>query len=359
MPQGVLSALLIVLITPLAFGQQQQPKTWEYAGRGQWAQTTPAKPATTQPNTPAPQLNDAQNLLDRGKYKQAFQTAVDWVVAHKDHPQRDRGLFIIAQALYGYGDRIKAYYYLDELLDEYPDSDYYYRALEGQYKIADQYLRGYKRRFLRVPTFHAYDEAIEMLYRIQNRSPGSPLAERSLLRTADFYFADRQYDFAADTYAAYLRSYPRSPNASHARLRQAFSSYAQFRGPKFDATPVIDAREQLRSVIALDPKLAAEENIPSLLAQIDRDLAKKLYYTADFYRRTRAPEGAVYTYRYLARAYPDVPESALAREALKTMPQWALVQTPEPAITPGFAPGSPPSETPQVIPNAPKTRQLQ
>jgi len=29
------------------------------------------------------------------------------------------------------------------------------------------------------------------------------------------------------------------------RLRQAYSMYAQFRGPKFDATPAIDAREQL------------------------------------------------------------------------------------------------------------------
>jgi outer membrane protein assembly factor BamD (BamD/ComL family) len=48
-----------------------------------------------------------------------------------------------------------------------------------------------------IPAFHAYDEAVEMLYRIQQRSPGSQLAERALLRTANYYFSDQQYDFAA------------------------------------------------------------------------------------------------------------------------------------------------------------------
>ena len=120
----------------------------------------------------------------------------------------------------------------------------------------------------------AYDEAIEMLYRIQNRSPGSPLSERAMLRTADYYFSDRQYDFAGDTYAAYVRTYPRAPKFHAARLRRAISHYAQFRGPQLDATPIIDAREQFRSLMVTDRELAEEENIPALLQQIDRDLAR-------------------------------------------------------------------------------------
>jgi outer membrane assembly lipoprotein YfiO len=198
--------------------------------------------------------------------------------------------------------------------------------------------------------FHAYDEAIEMLYRIQARSPGSQLAEKALLRTANYYYSDQQYDFAADTYAAYLRTYPRSPLVPRIKLRYAFSQYAQFRGPRFDATPVIDAREQLREVIGNYPALAREENIPDLVEQLDRNLARKLYWTADFYRRTNEPRGAVYTYKYLEKAYPQTPEAAKAKKEITRLPAWAIASTPEPAVGAGYAPASPLQELPRSLP---------
>jgi outer membrane protein assembly factor BamD (BamD/ComL family) len=193
-----------------------------------------------------------------------------------------------------------------------------------------------------------------MLFRIQHRSPGSQLAERALLRTANYYYHDEQYDFAADTYAHYLRSYPRSPITPRVRLRQAYSMYAQFRGPKFDATPAIDAREQLRELIAQYTALAKEENLPELVQQIDRTLAQKLFVTADFYRRTKEPVGAAYTYRYVAKAYPDSAEAKQAEAALRELPQWAVAAAPDPAITPGYAPGTPPS-APRITPAAART----
>lgn len=353
------------LFTALIFGSvaasiasAAEPKTWEMSGRDQWQQVNVPAARATQPTSAAahvPTLDRVEQLLRDKQHRPARKLAIDWVVAHRDHPQRDRGLFLVAQALYQYGNRIRAFYYLDELMDTYPESAYYGPALELQFQIADRYLRGYKRRFLGVPVFHAYDEAVEMLFRIQHRSPGSPLAERALLRTANFYYHDEQYDFAADTYAAYLRRYPRSPITPRVRLRQAYSMYAQFRGPRFDATPAIDAREQLRELIVQYRDLAAEENLPQLVAEIDRTLAKKLFVTADFYQRTNEPLGAAYTYRYVVKAYPDTEEARRAAVALRELPQWAVNAAPDPAITRGYAPGTPPT-SPRIVPNASQER---
>ncbi|MEA2708127.1 MAG: hypothetical protein QOF78_728 [Phycisphaerales bacterium] len=327
-----------------------EPKTWEMSGRYQWQPVnTPSTQSTTAEVASARALDRVEELLRAKHDRAAKKIAIDWVRANPNHPQRDRALFLIAQSLYQYGNRIRAFYYLDELMDEYPGSSFYGLALEKQYQIADDYLKGYKRRFFGVPAFHAYEEAVEMLFRIQHRSPGSQLAERAMLRTANFYYHDGQYDFAADTYAAYLRSYPRSPITARVRLRQAYSVYAQFRGPKFDATPAIDAREQLRELIAQYPQMAADEQIPQLVEQIDRTLARKLFVTADFYRRTRQPLGAAYTYRYVAKAYPNSEESRQAELALKDLPAWALQNVPEPALTPGYAPGTPPTG-PRIVP---------
>jgi outer membrane protein assembly factor BamD (BamD/ComL family) len=338
----LLAAMMAAVFLVTANVARAEPKTWQLASGGDWPQVeVPTSQAADAPN---PTLDRVELLLQDSQNRSAEKAAVQWVVSHKQHPQRARGLFLIARALYQYGNRVRAFYYLDELLDDYPDSPYYYPALEMQYQIADAYLKGYKRRFLRIPMFHAEDEGIEMLYRIQQRSPGSPLAERALLRTANYYYNDQQYDFAADTYGAYLRTYPRSPASARVKLRQAYSMYAQFRGLRFDATPMIDAREQLREVVAQHEDLAAQENIPTLLEQIDRNLARKLYVTAGFYRRTHQPRGAAYTYRYIEKAYPTTPEAQKASVALKALPAGSLNDVPEPAITPDYGPGSPQEE---------------
>lgn len=322
-----LAALTVVLIVSGAYGA---PKTWEYSGSGTWRQVADSRQASTAPAND-PTLDRVEALLQQGRNKDAENLALDWFKGHRSSPLTDRALMLMAQAMYQYGDRIKAYYYLDELLDEHPESTLYAAALQKQFDIADKYLKGYKMRWLGVPMFRADDEAVEMLYRIQQRSAGSPIAEKALLRTADYYFADRQYDLAEDAYAVFLQRFPRSPEIPRARLKQAFSSYAQFHGPRFEVAPAMDAREQMNTIIRMHPDIAERENLPSLVEEIDRALARKMYLTADFYRRTHEARAAAYTYTYLTRAYPNSDEARQAQAQLRKLPQWAL-NFPQPKV---------------------------
>ena len=251
-------------------------------------------------------------------------------------------MYLLGQANIAYGDRIQAFYDFDELLDLYPDSKLFNPALQRQYEIADAYLNGYKLRFLGVPMFSAEDEAIEMLYRIQQRSPGSPLAEKALLRTGDYYYRSSQFDLAGDVYAVFVHSYPRGPEVPRVRLRQAFSYYAQFRGLKFDATPMIDAREQLVTIMNEYPKLAEEENLAPVIARIDTTFARKIYLTGDFYVRTHEPKAAAYQFRYLIKTYPNSTEAADAKKALAKLPASALTP-PLPPDAAGYGPATAPS----------------
>jgi outer membrane assembly lipoprotein YfiO len=330
--------ILLLVLGPAirsAAAQTTRAQTWEYFGAGQWRQS--AAPATTQP-VEVPALDAVERDLDQRHFKAAEKASIAWALANKEHLQRDRGLYLIARSLMGRGDYIKAFYYLDELMDTYPESTWFARAIQLQFDIADALLDGYRRRFLGMPIVGGEEDGIEMLFRVQNRSPGSPVAEQALLRTGDFYFANRDYDFAEDAYAHYLNQYPRSPSIPQVRLRRALSSLAQFRGVEFDATPLVDAREQLRAVMVMHPELAEQESIPQMLQRIDRSLAAKLVATGDFYRRTRQPGAAVYTYRYLVSVYPGTPEAAAARAQLAGMPSSAL-QEPEPGMASQDLPG--------------------
>ncbi len=292
---------------------------------GQWVDV--AAPTTQVVSDPA--LDQIESLIKSRRFSAAMKRAVEWLKANPHSPAHDRGLYLEAQALFGYGDRIKSFYYCDELMDEHPESRLFYPALALQYKIADAYLLGYKQRWLGIPMFSGSDEAVEMLFRIQARSPGSPLAEQALLRTADYYYANEDYDFAADTYGAYVRQYPRSPNVPRALLRQSYAYLAQFSGLHYDATPVINARAELMQLAAEYPDLAEEEHLPELLKRIDRTLAQKIYAQGNFYERTNQPRAAAYTYKYLVKNYGQTPAGAQAQGRLAKLPQWAL-NTPEP-----------------------------
>lgn len=330
----ILPAILLVSATS-ASAQPTTAPAWELRDGGRWQRVE-------EPTAPPIQDETLDHIEEMIKAKQgvpAKKIAVAWLKLNKDSPARDRGIYLLGQANSLIGDRIMAFYNFDEVLDRYPGSRYYYPALERQFDIADQYLKGYKRKFFGIPMIAAKSEATEMLYRIQQRAPGSPIAEKALLRAADYYYSESDFDIAADTYAAYIRSYPRSPLIARVRLRQAFSALAQFRGIKFDATPVLDARQQLMDLAAAYPVIADEENIPAIIYRIDSALAKKLFDTADFYRRTHKPAASAYHYRLLIKTYPDSPEAKAAEAKLAKLPADAQ----RPADPPTTQPASPTS----------------
>jgi outer membrane protein assembly factor BamD (BamD/ComL family) len=76
-----------------------------------------------------------------------------------------------------------------------------------------------------------------------------------------------------------------------------------------------------------------------VIEKIDATFAAKLYNMADFYRRTKKYDAAVYTYRLLMETYPGSPESRSAQKWLTKMPASALA-TPHPPEGVGYIPAS-------------------
>jgi outer membrane assembly lipoprotein YfiO len=279
-------------------------------------------------------LERAGQLVANNNNVAAKKVLVPWLKREQNSPLRDRALYLLGLANYQYGDRIRSFYNFDELMDKHPDSKYFYPALERQYAIADAFLTGYKRRFIGLALLSAEDEAVEMLFRIQQRSPGSPLAEKALKRTGDYYYADAQYDLAADAYQAFIDRYRRSPEIPQVRLRKAFAELAQFRGTRFDPTPVINARTSLEELAIDYPALAQQENVGAVIDRIDAALARKVYQNAQFYERTNEPRAAAYNYQYLIKNYPRSAEAQRAQADLARLPESARANAVAPTSKP-------------------------
>jgi outer membrane assembly lipoprotein YfiO len=306
-----------------------EPQTIELRGGRYWETV---KSPTTAPVTDET-LDRVGQLLESNNPDAAKKMVLNWIKLNKQHPLRDRAVYLLGLANYQRGDRMGAFYNFEEVMDVYPESKYFYPSLDKQYQIADAFLSGYKRRVFLFLKFGAEEEAIEMMYRIQQRSPGSPLAEKALKRTADYYYADAQYDLAADAYQAFIERYRRSPEVPQAKVKRAFAMLAQFTGTKFDPTPVINARTALEEIASDYPELARQENVAAVIERIDGALARKVWQNTQFYMRTREPRAAAYNCRYLIKNYPNSPEAGQAKELLASLPA-SLQAGPEPTSKP-------------------------
>lgn len=309
----------------LALGQATGRQSFTLTPDGEWQQLeTPTPPA---PDTPQddgstlrdPQLSAIAELVRRGDFDRSKREALRWLLDHPGHPLYDRGLYLMAASLRGTREYIKGFYYCDQLLDEHPESPLYQDALQLQYEIADAYLRGAKDRFVGLRILGRQDEAVEMLFRIQTRAPGSAVAENALLRTGDYYYATEQFELAADAYQSFARAYPRNPVVPEVLLREAYSNIRQFRAANFDSTALINGRELFRKFKAEYPEIAGQRNVDEQLLYIDRQLARKLVDTADFYRRTGKPASAARVCRKVIATYPNLPETADAQQLLSRL----------------------------------------
>ncbi len=315
-------ALIVALHASLGLDADGTRKEFTLTPEGKWQQVDQTAPAPSAVSEQAnPVLDQVEASLTARRFGDARDQALAWLLANPTSPDRDRGLLLMARSLVGTGDRVRAFYYCDELMDTYPQSDRFPEALKLQFDIANEYLAGAKDKLLGLRILGRKDEAVEMLFRIQQKSPGSPLADEALLRTADHYWAAGEFDLAADTYGFYAKTYPRSPITPQVRLREAYSNSAQFKGARYDPTPIINARTQMSELSIEYPEMAQKESLDSKVLQADRQLARRLYLTADFYRRTGKPKAAAHLCNRLIETYAALPEADDARKLLARLPK--------------------------------------
>ena len=149
--RAVIAGTVLVLSTAAAWAA---PVTWELRGN-RWEQVSQG-PATQPASEPL--LDRAESIIAHGNGKSGAKLALEWLKDKpRTTPQRDRALMLVAEGLFRDDKRMDAFYYLDELMDEHPESTFYQQALAKQYDIADDYLKGHRRVFLFLPIIDAED----------------------------------------------------------------------------------------------------------------------------------------------------------------------------------------------------------
>lgn len=260
----------------------------------------------------------ARQTLARKEYQRARAMASGFIEKYPLNPLCAQMLLVRGDALLAMGDEYKALFDYEEIAKKHPGSDVFVTALEREYEIAVLYAHGLRKKFLgTIRILKSGDDAQELLILIQERLPGSRLAEKAGMQLADYYFRNTKLRLAADAYDLFIINYPQSEQIDKARQRLIESYLASYRGPNYDDSGLRDARARLENMRVMQPALAQRIGTDALLIRIYESEARKLLVTSNWYLASGDPVSAEQYIRRLVTRYPD---SVAARDALRNIP---------------------------------------
>ena len=301
--------MFAVLITPgVASAQSSQ---FELNDSGGWATT-----AAPEPGTDAYTMSEATRYIAEDRPGKAREILSDWLERNK----RSRNAFIPqayylhALARFNDGAEYKALFDLEAIIRDFPDSDYFLKAVELEYEIGLAYINGMKRKFLGMRIENARPTGEELLIRTQERMPGSDLAETAAMQLADHYYRRRELRLAADMYSIFRENFPDSPRVQRAMLREIEANIARFKGPSYDGAGLLDAKLLIEEYQQEFPADAIRSGITEgLNAWIDESAAQQVLDTARWYIKVNDEPSARFTLGRLVRRHPatDAADEAL------------------------------------------------
>ena len=306
--------ILVILVSPVLHDASAQ--TLELAPDDTWVEVQPV-----QPGSPEFELMMVRRSLADGDHGRTEFLAGQWLNRHPGHP--DRALVHLAR-----GDALRMQGKLYEALFDYeviartlPGSTAFVTAAERELEIATLFVTGTRRAFLGMRLLNASEDAEELLIRIQERLPGSRIAERAALILADYYFRSQRAErlaLAIDMYSIFIENYPDSEFIDGAQSRVIQAHRRSFKGLSYDATGLYEAQSRLRHLKISAPATAYHVEADRLLGEIVELEAAKQLHIARWYHGTGDFIASEYTIRRLVESSPGSRAASDARAFLST-----------------------------------------
>ena len=299
---------------------------------------TPTRQVT--PGTDEAVIQEARAALAAGDAKKAMQILDPWLEEYEtsDNPYLAQAYLVRGDAKVADDDEYEALYDYEAVVKNYSATPEFVTCLEREFEIAKRYVNGFNRKWWlgwRIEDASTLGE--EMLVRINERLPGSKLAEKAMLELCDFYYRERELKLAAESYDIFLINFPNSPDRSKAMQRRVYSNIARFKGPKYDASGLIEAKELINQYSGKYPLEAEQAGLSdALMARLDESSAAAMLDSAQWYLRRNDAPSARLTLRRLIAKHPGTIASGKAADILEAK-GW-LVSKPAPEVEPDSKP---------------------
>lgn len=270
-------------------------------------------------------LAAARQMITDGDEDDARDLLEDWLDDNPDDQNYYDAVYLMGEAYFA----DKKFWQAMEQFELVADStagELFFAAVRRSMDVARAFLAGEPRIIWKILRLPAQPDGVEILDRVEQRVPGTRIAQEAVKIKADYFFEDGQMRLAQDEYQRLYRDYPDGRYARAALLRSAVAAEASFAGIRFDDQPLIEADERYRTVQDVYPAYAEREAVAERRRGIRRQRAEKDLEVGRWYERSNNPEAAAFYYRLVIRDYSDTQAADEARDRLLNL--GFMVQTP-------------------------------
>lgn len=263
------------------------------------------------------QLEYGDSLLMQEKYKEAMSAYAALVRRWPFSFFADDAQFKIGWCQEKLGDFDRAFRSYQVVIDRYPASEYFDRAIERQFAIANTFFAGEPQRIMRMPLLPSYERTIKKYQQIIRNAPHGRFAPAAQLRIGMCYQQMRRWSLAVDAFQRVIDRYFSSDEVDDAYYQIGATWFAAANQSGYDAGAAEKAVDAFREFLDLFPtsELApqARENLGALKAQQSGGTLG----IARFYESQKKWNAAAIYYEDIISRFPNSAEADVARERLR------------------------------------------
>ncbi len=305
----ILSLLFIFLLST-----QPAYSYWIWTPKsGKWV-----NPKNMPKDNPKEQLAYAKSFFDINKYEEAKREFRKLLKTYPKSAEAAEGQYYLGLTEEAQGKLYEAYQAYQMVIDKYPFSERIQEVIEREYKIAERFMAGEKRKAFGID-LPVENPAIEIFGKVVENSTYGPLAPRAQYKLGLVLKGLMRYYEAEDEFNKVVSRYPDSEWASAAKFQIASCRSSLSKGPAYDQGAAQEAKERFEEFVKEHPdavlSLDAEKNINN----IREKEAEANYNIAKFYEKQKAFNSARIYYNDIINNYADSPWASQAAARLQIM----------------------------------------
>jgi outer membrane protein assembly factor BamD len=263
--------------------------------------------------TPKEQFDFANGLYEIKNYKEAkleFRKVLQHYPKSIEAAESQYYLGLIEEAQSNFYEAYLAY---QKVIDKYPFSERIPQIIEREYKIAEMFMSGTKRKAMGV-TLPVDNPAIEIFSKVVENSTYGPLASSAQYKLGLVLKSLSRYYEAEEAFNKVISNYPDSEWVEAAKFQIASCRAALSRGPYYDQGATKEAKEKFEEFVKEHPDAVLSRQAEENINQLNEKEAENNYNIARFYEKQKSYEAARLYYNDVIKNYSNSIWAAKALE---------------------------------------------
>ncbi len=280
---------------------------------GKWV-----NPKNLPKDNPKEQFAYAKSFFDNNKDEDAKREFRKLLKAYPKSAEAAESQYYLGLTEEKQGKLYEAYQAYQMVINKYPFSERIQEIIELEYKIAERFMSGEKRKTLGV-TLPVENPAIEIFGKVVENSTYGPLAPKAQYKLGLVLKGLMRYYEAEEEFNKVVSRYPDSEWSAAAKFQIASCRSNLSKGFAYDQGSAQEAKEKFEEFVREHPDAVLSLDAEKSIGQIREKEAEANYNIGLFYEKQKAFDSAKIYYNSIISGYAQSPWAAQAAARLQIM----------------------------------------